>query len=132
MASLLLLLKHLLSLHQLALLLLLHLILLKLLQVHSSLFWIHTGEHLFLLLGQVELYGVPLKLYLLPPWTPPSPWVGQQKVSFSQILLLLRRGHLRELLSLLHADPLDMLLNDLLLSLHVWSHWTCRNLILGV
>ena len=35
---------------------------------------------------------------------------------------------MRELLPLLHADPLNMLLYDLLLSLHVWSHGTRRNL----
>ena len=35
---------------------------------------------------------------------------------------------MRELLPLLHADPLNMLLDDLLLSLHVWSHGTRRNL----
>ena len=125
---LLLLLKHLLSLHQLTLLLLLHLILLKFLQVHCPLFWVHTSQHLFLLFCEMELYGVPLKLNLLSTWTPASSWVGQQKVSLSQVLLLLRWSHLRELLPLLHADPLNMLLNDLLLSLHVWSHWTRRNL----
>jgi len=125
---LLLLLKHLLSLHQLTLLLLLHLILLKFLQVHCPLFWVHAGQHLFLLLCQMQLYGVPLKLNLLSTWTPAGSWVGQQKVSFSQVLLLLRWSHLRELLPLLHADPLNMLLDDLLLSLHVRSHWTSRNL----
>lgn len=69
-----------------------------------------------------------LKLNLLSPWTPSSSWIGQQKVSFSQVLLLLRWSHLRELLPLLHTDPLNMLLDDLLLSLHVWSHGARRNL----
>ena len=128
LTPLLLLLKHLLSLHQLTLLLLLHLILLKFLQVHCPLFWVHTGEHLFLLFCEMELYGVPLKLDLLSTWTPASSRVGQQKISFSQVLLLLRWSHLRELLPLLHADPLNMLLYNLLLSLHVRGHWTCRNL----
>jgi len=125
---LLLLLKHLLSLHQLTLLLLLHLIFLKFLKIYGSLFRVHASEHLFLLFGEVELDSVPLKLNLLSSRTPACSWIGQQEVSLSQVLLLLRWRHLREGLPLLHADALNVLLDDLLLSLHMRSHGTGRNL----
>ena len=128
---LLLLLKHLLSLHQLTLLLLLHLIFLKFLKIDGSLFRVHASEHLFLLFSEVELDSVPLKLNLLSSRAPACSWIGQQEVSLSQVLLLLRWRHLREGLPLLHADALNVLLDDLLLSLHMRSHGTGRYLMLN-
>ena len=73
--SLLLLLQHLLSLHQLPLLLLLDLVLLQLLKVDAPLFRVHAGEQLFLLLCEVQLYGVPLQLDILATRPPGCPWV---------------------------------------------------------
>ena len=122
LASLLLLLQHLLSLHQLPLLLLLDLVFLQLLKVDAPLFRVHAGKQLFLLLCEVQLYGVPLQLDILASRTPGCPGVGQQQVPLSQVLLLLLWSHVAELGPLLHADALYVLLDDLLLPLHMGGH----------
>ena len=65
---------------------------------------------------------MPLQLDALAVRPPACPGVRQQQVPLRQVLLLLVRRHLAELLALLHGDSLDVLLNDLLLALHVGGH----------
>ena len=71
-----------------------------------------------LLLG--ELDGVSLQLNILTPLR--LAWVGEEEAALGQVLLLLPRVHCTELITLLLRELLDMLLDNLLLTLHKWGH----------